>query len=111
MSIRINATVAEARDAAGHTVEQWNRFYVRCGPACAPSAWLTKQVHNERRGQAAVRGTQRVVKMDPYPRERKGGNAGANKYPVGGGTYTACRDDYPEVAGLAASERHPAQIR
>jgi hypothetical protein len=28
MSIRINATVHEARAAAGHTKEQWDRFYV-----------------------------------------------------------------------------------
>jgi hypothetical protein len=28
MSIRINATVNEARAAAGHSKEQWDRFYV-----------------------------------------------------------------------------------
>lgn len=28
MSIRINATVHEARTAAGHSREQWDRFYV-----------------------------------------------------------------------------------
>ncbi|KAF1951099.1 hypothetical protein CC80DRAFT_425403 [Byssothecium circinans] len=27
MSIRINATVSEARAAAGHSKEQWDRFY------------------------------------------------------------------------------------
>ncbi|KAJ4297890.1 hypothetical protein N0V90_005789 [Kalmusia sp. IMI 367209] len=30
MSIRINATVNEARAAAGHSKEQWDRFYVSC---------------------------------------------------------------------------------
>lgn len=29
MSIRINATVQEARTAANHSQEQWDRFYVR----------------------------------------------------------------------------------
>jgi hypothetical protein len=31
MSIRINATVSEARAAAGHSKEQWDRFYVSGG--------------------------------------------------------------------------------
>jgi len=31
MSIRINATVNEARTAANHSQEQWDRFYV--GPS------------------------------------------------------------------------------
>lgn len=30
MSIRMNATVNEARAAAGHSKEQWDRFYVSC---------------------------------------------------------------------------------
>lgn len=34
MTMRINATVQEARDAAGHTKEQWDRFYV--SSACSP---------------------------------------------------------------------------
>jgi hypothetical protein len=48
--------------------------------------------------------------MDPHPRERKGGDAGANQCAVGGGTYTAGRDDHSEVACLAASERHTAEV-
>lgn len=110
MSIRINATVQEARTAANHSQEQWDRFYVSMLWSQAP-AWLILPVHNQRRGQAACRGASRLEKMDPHPRQRKGTNARPNKCSTTSRRYSARRDDYPQVARLPAAAGHPTQVR
>ena len=79
MSIRINATVNEARAAAGHNREQWDRFYVSRRASRRGGIELTGRVHYKGRGKAALRSTPRMDQMDPDPRQREGADVGAHK--------------------------------
>jgi hypothetical protein len=88
MSIRINATVSEARAAAGHSKEQWDRFYVSFEARKAGRDELTVGVHYKRRGQATFRGASGLDEMDTHPRERERVDAAANKRSIDGGRDT-----------------------
>jgi hypothetical protein len=103
MSIRINATVQEARTAANHSQEQWDRFYVSWWARRRGYAYLTIVVYNQRRGKATCGGPLGLEKMDPYPREREGADVGENQHALTSRGHSARRDDNSEVAGISTS--------
>ncbi|KAJ8116064.1 hypothetical protein OPT61_g2438 [Boeremia exigua] len=63
--------------------------------------------YNEGRSEATRRRARGVDKMDPDTLGREASIAGKNQQSVASRGHTASGNDHPEVASLAALERHP----